>query len=165
MSSKSRKEKIMTLAHYILNDFRRLFEQEETRFDVDEFIQYVEAHAYTTDYDHLKGGFIRKKVAEEQFAYHQQKRTEAEDAAEQAAEECAEHARQLEAEAKQSALQEYIDAGFSPESFEADWPAIRARLAAEKIAERRNRAANPRLYIDGYVPGGCSENITRPSQG
>jgi hypothetical protein len=154
----------MTLADYIFNDFRRLFEQEGTRFDTDEFIQYVEAHDYTTDYDHLKAGFIRKKLAEEQFAYQQQKRTEAEEAAEQAAQECAERARQLEAEAKRSALQEYIEAGFSPETFEADWPAIRARLAAEKITERRNRAASPRLYMDSYVPGGSSENITPPSQ-
>jgi hypothetical protein len=143
----------MKLAHYILNDFRRLFEQEGTRFDTDEFMQYVEAHGYTTDYDHLKAGFIRKNLAEEQFTYQQQKRREAEDAAEQAAQERAEHARQLEAEAKRSALQEYIDAGFSPESFEADWPAIRAQLAARVIAERRRRVASPRDYRDG-VPGG-----------
>jgi len=38
-------------------DFRRLFEQEGTRFDADEFIQYVEAHDYTTDYVSLKTGF------------------------------------------------------------------------------------------------------------
>jgi hypothetical protein len=77
----------------------------------------------------------------------------------------AESARQLEAEAKQRALQGYIYAAFSPESFETDWPAIRARLAAENIAQRRSRAASPRVYMDAYVPGGRSENITRPSQG
>jgi hypothetical protein len=71
----------------------------------------------------------------------------------------------LEAQAKQRALQEYIAAGFSPESFETGRPSIRARLAAEKIAERRNRAANPHVYMDGYVPGGRSENIAPPSQG
>lgn len=48
----------------------------------------------------------------------------------------------------------------SGESFEADWLQIRTRLVAEKIAERRNCAATPRDYMDGYVPGGRSENIT-----
>ena len=46
-----------------------------------------------------------------------------------------------------------------------DRPAIRARLAAEKIAERHKRAASPRLYMDGYVPGRRSEKITLPPQG
>jgi len=57
-----------------------------------------------------------------------------------------EEARQLEAQAKQRALQEYIAAGFSPESFETGRPSIRARLAAEKIAERRPCRQPPRLH-------------------
>ena len=86
-------------------------------------------------------------------------------AAEQTAHERTEHARQLEAQAKQRALREYIDAGFSPESFEADWPVIRARLAANKIAERRRLATSPRSCIDGCVPGGRSQNATPRFQG
>ena len=35
-------------------------------------------------------------------------------------------------------------------------------LTLEQIAERRQRAASPRVYIHGYVPGGRSENITPP---
>jgi hypothetical protein len=35
---------------------------------------------------------------------------------------------------------------------EGGWPQVRARLVAEKIVERRNRAASPRLYMDGSVP-------------
>lgn len=155
----------MAIADYIIRDFRRLFEQEDMRFDVDEFIEYVKAHDYTTDHDSLKTGFIRKKLAEERFAYQEEKQREAQEAAKQAAVERTERARQLEASLKEQALRDYIEAGFSPESFEADWPAIRASLAAEKIAERRNRAASPRDYMDGYVPGGRSENITSPSQG
>jgi hypothetical protein len=125
----------------------------------------VSCHDYTTDYDSLKTGFIHKKLTDVRFAYQEEKQREAEEAAKRAAEKRAEHARQLEAEAKQGTLREYIEAGFSPESFEADWPAIRAALAAEKMAERRNRAASPRVYMDGYVPGGRSENITPPPQG
>jgi hypothetical protein len=45
------------------------------------------------------------------------------------------------------------------------WPQIRACLAAEKIAERRNRAGSPRVYMDGYVPGGRSEDIVSSSHG
>jgi hypothetical protein len=45
------------------------------------------------------------------------------------------------------------------------WPQIRALLVAEKIAERCNRAVSPRVYMDGYVPGGRSENIVSSSQG
>jgi hypothetical protein len=42
----------------------------------------------------------------------------------------------------------------------------RARQGADKIAERRNRAASPRSDpVDGYVLGGRSETITPPSQG
>ncbi|HET7270451.1 MAG TPA: hypothetical protein VFI90_05125 [Rubrobacter sp.] len=130
---------------------------------MDKFVEYVKAHDYTSDYGHLKAGFIRKKLAEEQFAYQQQKRGEAEDAAEQVAEERAEQARQLEVQAKRGAFQEYIDAGFSPETFEADWPTIRARLAANKIAEHRRLAASPRDYVGGYVPSGLSEHSTPPS--
>jgi hypothetical protein len=63
---------------YILKDFRRLFEQEETRFDADEFIQYAEAHDYTTDYVSPKTGFICKKLDEEHFAYQEKMRFEAE---------------------------------------------------------------------------------------
>jgi len=44
------------------------------------------------------------------------------------------------------------------------WPQIRALLAAEKTAERRNRAVNPRVYMDGYVSGGRSESIVPSSQ-
>jgi hypothetical protein len=40
-----------------------------------------------------------------------------------------------------------------------------ARLAADKIAARRDRAASARDYIDGYGPGGRSENIDSPPQG
>jgi hypothetical protein len=155
----------MSIADYILNDFRRLFEQEETRFDVDEFVEYVKNHGYNTDYDSLKAGFIRKQLADEQFDYQEEQRREAEAIAKQAEAEFLERARQLEAETKQRALQEYIEAGFSPESFEDDWPQIRARLAADKIAARRNRAASPRDYMDGYVAGGRSENMTLASQG
>jgi hypothetical protein len=43
------------------------------------------------------------------------------------------------------------------------WLQIRARLAAEKIAERRKRAVSPHDYMDGYVPGGHSEDISTPS--
>jgi hypothetical protein len=32
-----------------------------------------------------------------------------------------------------------------------------ARLAADKIAERRNRAASPRAHVDGCVAGGRLE--------
>jgi hypothetical protein len=53
----------------------------------------------------------------------------------------------------------------SHEQPEGVWPHIRAALAAEKIAERRSRAANPSVYMDGYVPGGGFESITLPSQG
>ena len=48
---------MMSHNDHINMDFRRLFEQEGTRFDADEFIQYVEAHDYTTDYVSLKTGF------------------------------------------------------------------------------------------------------------
>ena len=37
---------------------------------------------------------------------------------------------------KEQARQEYVHAGFSPASFEADWPMIRSRLAAEEVAHR-----------------------------
>jgi hypothetical protein len=39
-------------------------------------------------------------------------------------------------ERKEQARQEYIRAGFSPDTFEEDWPAIRSRLASEEIARR-----------------------------
>jgi hypothetical protein len=78
-------------------------------------------------------------------SYQQEKQRDAEKAAKQAAEERTERACQLVAETKQQTLREFIEAGFSPESFEADWPVIRARLSAEKIAERRDRAAGPRV--------------------
>ena len=133
----------MSIDDYTLADFRRLFEQEDTRFDVDDFVEYVRTHDYTTDYASLKTGFIRKQLAEEQYEYQEKQRRDAEDISRQAEAAYLERARQLEAEAKQRALQEYIDAGFSPESFEADWPQIRARLAADKRAERRDRAASP----------------------
>jgi hypothetical protein len=38
-----------------------------------------------------------------------------------------------------------------------------ARLAADKIAERRNRAASPRDHVDGCVAGGRSENTNSTS--
>ena len=155
----------MPLTDYELNDFRSLFEQDDTRFDVDDFVEYVRTHDYSTNYDGLKAGFIRGQLFEEQFAYRQEQQREAEDISRQAEAAYLERARQLEAEAKQRALQEYIDAGFSPESFEDAWPQIRARLAADKIAERRNRAASPRDHVDGCVPGCRSENVAPPSQG
>jgi hypothetical protein len=37
-----------------------------------------------------------------------------------------------------------------------DSPQIRARLTAEMVAERRNRAASPRFYLDGCASGGRS---------
>ncbi|HET6659802.1 MAG TPA: hypothetical protein VFH16_07805, partial [Rubrobacter sp.] len=40
-----------------------------------------------------------------------------------------------------------------------------ARLAADKLAARRNRAVSPHDYMDSYVPGGRSEKLTRSSQG
>ena len=43
---------------------------------------------------------------------------------------------------------------------EADWPQIRARLAADKIAACRNSAASPRDYVGGCVAGGCFEIIS-----
>lgn len=42
---------------------------------------------------------------------------------------------------------------------------IRARLAANKIAERRRLATSPRSCIDGRVPGGRSQNATPRFQG
>ena len=55
------------------------------------------------------------------------------------------------------------------DQLEGGWPQVRVRLVAEKIAEkfveRRNRAASPRIYMDGYELGGRSENVTPPSQG
>jgi len=83
----------MAIADYIYNDSRRLFEQEGSRFDTGEFMEYVANHDYNTDYDSLKIGFIRKK-----------------------------------------------------------------------IAERRNCAASPRDYMDGYVPDVRSEDISSASQ-
>jgi len=42
---------------------------------------------------------------------------------------------------------------------------MRARLRADKIAARRNRAASPRDYVNDYVPGGRSEEFTRLRRG
>ena len=55
----------MAIANYIYNDFRRLFEQEDARFDADEFIEYAKNHDYSTDYESLKVGFVSMKLAEE----------------------------------------------------------------------------------------------------
>jgi hypothetical protein len=41
----------------------------------------------------------------------------------------------------------------------------RSGLAVEKITERRSYDANLRVYMDGYVPGGRSENIVSSPQG
>jgi hypothetical protein len=54
------------------------------------------------------------------------------------------------------------------ETFLATWHGDEeaARVASEQAdAEREaeQRAASPRVYIDGYVPGGRSENIAPPS--
>jgi hypothetical protein len=38
----------------------------------------------------------------------------------------------------------------------------RSGLAVEKITERGSHDANLRVYMDGYVPGGRSENIAAP---
>jgi hypothetical protein len=48
---------------------------------------------------------------------------------------------------------------------DADWPQMRSRLAADKIAVRRHRTSSSRDHMDGHVPGGRSENITPASQG
>src|SRR5215207_3165862 len=96
---------------YILKDFRHLFEQEETRFDTDEFIQYAEAHDYTTDYVSLKTGFIRKKLDEEHFVYQEKRRLEAEERARKIREENeaihAEGAAEAEAKMKEQARRRY----------------------------------------------------------
>jgi hypothetical protein len=63
----SNEENMTTLADSILIDFHRLSEQEETRFDADDFIEYAKTRDYTTEYASHKAGFIRKKLAEEHF--------------------------------------------------------------------------------------------------
>jgi hypothetical protein len=86
----------MTITDYELNDFRRLFEQDETRFDVDDFVEYVRTHDYTTDYASLKTGFICKQLAEEQSDYQEKQRRDAEEISRQAEAAYLERARQLQ---------------------------------------------------------------------
>ena len=40
---------------------------------------------------------------------------------------------------------------------------IRARIAFCELPERKSRIACPRIYMDSYLPGGRSENVTPPS--
>ena len=47
---------------------------------------------------------------------------------------------------------------------EADRPQLRARLAADKVAARRRPCRQHRAHVDGYVPGGRSESVTRPRE-
>jgi hypothetical protein len=40
---------------------------------------------------------------------------------------------------------------------------IRAQITVCELPECKSRIACPRIYMDGYLPGGCSENVTPPS--
>ena len=42
---------------------------------------------------------------------------------------------------------------------------ILSRIAVCELPEFRHRAASPRDYVGGYVPGGRSENVASSSQG
>jgi hypothetical protein len=148
---------MMSHNDHIHMDFHRLFEKEETCFDADEFIQYVEAHNYTTDYDHLKAGFIREKLDEEYFAYEEKRRFEVEERARKIREENeairAEAAAEAEAKMKERARRVYP---FSDAAFEKDWD---NHLRAQYAAQRMNTPpANPRDYQYG-LPGYYSQSL------
>jgi hypothetical protein len=146
----------MPYPNHIIQNFRRMFEEEGLPFSVEEFLLYVQAHDYyeEPEYGLLRAQFIRKKRDDEYFANLTKQQEEQKEAAEAARKSEEQRKAKAEAEAKEEARREYP---FSDEAFEQDWPQIRASLIAG--GGRAARAATPRDYTDSQT---WSESI-KPS--
>jgi hypothetical protein len=91
---------------------------------------------------------------------------EAKRVADEAAKRRAEFEAQRVAQAKKQAAEDkarererYLAAGGDPDDFAADWPAIRAHLIAQRIAEQEKRIARPQDYMHG-AGGGFTQSLT-----